>query len=47
MVLTVLTLFISSTGVKHRLQINDIADMDRADFAKRLGNVVKLEGNSV
>uniref|UniRef100_G3NLQ5 Cofilin 1 (non-muscle), like n=3 Tax=Gasterosteus aculeatus TaxID=69293 RepID=G3NLQ5_GASAC len=34
-------------GVKHRLQINDIADMDRADFAKRLGNVVKLEGNSV
>uniref|UniRef100_A0A8C3ACK8 Cofilin 1 (non-muscle), like n=1 Tax=Cyclopterus lumpus TaxID=8103 RepID=A0A8C3ACK8_CYCLU len=38
---------ISSTGVKHKLQINDMTDIDRLEFTKRLGDVIKLEGYSV
>ncbi|XP_068424271.1 non-muscle cofilin 1-like [Clinocottus analis] len=34
-------------GVKHKLQINDLSDIDRVEFAEKLGNPITLEGHSI
>lgn len=44
-----LFIFVSFTGIKHELQMNDLSDYgNRDNFAERMGKgVIKVEGHAV